>query len=181
MSAAVTYYQSGKIKKLLTLPQLIRAETIKGLRRGLHKIRRSASLELGERSIGRALFGRVASGAYKNMKRLPVEEGPAGLFTTGLRVDGVAQIQEQGGAIKPHSIRGKGKLKSRVGRISTIRVGREYATFRKGSIVSSFMHPGVKKMPAFPFLNKAVSANRSAFRAEIDKGLVKVAAIVNNG
>ncbi len=173
----VTYYTNGKSKKLLELPQLMRAETLKGIRRAMHGVRRSAALQLRERSIGRALFGYAMSGAYKNMKRLPIKEPQPGVFEGGLLVDGVASIQERGGSIKPHMIRGKGKLKARVGRISTI-MGQ---TYFKGSIVSAFQHPGVRQMPAFPFLGKAVAANRGTFKTQIDKGLSKVAEIVNRG
>jgi hypothetical protein len=180
---SVTYYQSGKIKKLQTLPQLIRSETIKGIRRGQQKIKKSAAIGLSMRSIGRALFGKKLSGAYKNIKRELVKEGPVGLFSSGLKIDGVAAIQEKGLSIAPHVIRGKGKLQSRVGRRSAVRInGRgPLVSFARGAIVKAFMHPGVKAMPAFPFLDRAVSANRSSFRTEIDKGMARVAAVVNNG
>lgn len=174
---SVTYYQSGKLKRLQTFPQLVRGETIKGIRRAMHGIRRSAALTLRERSIGRALFGYAMSGAYKNIKRLPIREGPTGLFDGGLLIDGVASIQERGGAIKPHMIRGKGSLKAKVGRISTI-MGK---TYFKGSVVSAYQHPGVRAMPAFPFVDKAVAENRGIFRAQIDKAMANVAAVVNGG
>ena len=145
-----TLYQSGKIKKLLTLPQLIRGETVKAMRRGQQRIKRSAAEGLRQRSIGRAIFGRDLSGAYKNIKREKVTEQPAGIFHADMRVKGIAQIQEQGGAIKAH------------------RIGRR-------------RHPGVRAMPRFPFLDSAVNSQRGAFKTEIDKGVARVAEIVNRG
>lgn len=180
---SVTYYASGKLKRLQTLPELIRSETVKALRRGQQRIRRSAAEGLKMRSIGRTLFGKKLSGAYKNIKRDRVTENPLGRFSADLIVDGVASIQERGGSIAPHIIRGKGKLESRVGRRSAVRInGRgPLVSFPKGSVVKAFMHPGVSAMPSFPYLDRAVSSNRNSFRVEVEKAKNKVAEIVNRG
>ena len=152
--SGVTLYVSGKAKKLRTLPELIRGETLNAMRRGQQRVRRAAAEGLRLRSIGRALFGRKVSGAYKHMKREKVSEQPAGLFHADLKVFGIAQIQEQGGPIKPHTVKRGGKV---------------------------WRHPGVKAMPRFPFLDHAVSSQRGVFKVEIDKGVAKVAEIVNRG
>ena len=145
----VTYYMSGRAKKLQTLPQLIKRETINGIRRGQQRIRRSAAEGLRLRSIGRTLFGKKASGAYKNLKREKVSER-GGVYNANIIVNGIASIQERGGRIAAHKITRRGK---------------------------SWMHPGAN-MPAFPFVNRAVENNRGAFKAEIDRGMTKVAALV---
>lgn len=178
--SGVTYYVSGRAKKLQTLDQIIKRETINGIRRGQQRIRRAAAEGLRLRSIGRTLFGKKASGAYKNLKRGRVEEQGNGIFSADLRVNGIAAIQDQGWAIKPHLIRGRGKLQSPVMRRSAVRVGGRgpLQSFAKGSVVSAYMHPGVKSMPAFPFVNRALESNRGAFKAEIEKAAAKVAALV---
>lgn len=178
---SVTYYQSGKMKRLMTVPEMLGREIINGIRRGQQRIRKSAAEGLRLRSIGRTLYGSKVSGAYKNIKRGRVKETTPGLFFADINVNGVAAIQDQGLSIKPHMIRGRGSLKARVGRVSTIRVGRELKTFFKGDVVKGYMHPGVRSMPAFPFLNRAFKGNEAAFRTEIEKGVAKVAAIVNGG
>lgn len=150
--SGVTLYVSGKAKKLVTLPELIKKETVKGISRGQTRIRRAAAQGLSQRSIGRALFGGRLSGAYKNIIKGKVREGREGLFSADMKLNGIAAIQEQGGPIAPHAMRRKAK---------------------------AYQHPGVRHMPAFPFMNRAVSTNRSAFAAEIQKGLDKVARMVN--
>lgn len=147
--SGVTYYVSGRAKKLMTLPQIIKRETINGIRRGQQRIRRAAAEGLRLRSIGRTLFGKKMSGAYKNLKREKVRE-TSGVFSADIRINGVAAIQDRGGRIKAHTIRRRGK---------------------------SWTHPGAQ-MPAFPFSDAAVNRNRGAFETEIRKAAAKVAALV---
>lgn len=178
---SVTFYVSGRAKKLVTLPQLIKGETVKAMRRGQTRIKRAAAEGLRLRSIGRALFGEKLSGAYKNIKREKVVESPEGMFRADMKVNGVAQIQEQGGPIKPHIIRGKGSLQVRVGRRSAVRIGKELVSFAKGSVVAGWQHPGVNAMPRFPYLDAAVRSQAESIRAEVAKGVAKVAEIVSRG
>lgn len=163
---SVTYYVSGKAKKLYTLPEIIRKETISGIRRGQQRIRRAAAEGLRLRSIGRAIFGTKVSGAYKNLKRERVVER-GGVFVAGIKANGVAAIQDQGLAIKPHLIK---------------RRGHEWGNgtdFVARSVTSAFMHPGVQRMPAFPFLSNSARSQEGAFRTEIERGMARVAAAVN--
>ena len=178
---SVTLYVSGRAKRLMSVPELLRRETINGIRRGQQRIRKAAAEGLRLRSIGRTLYGSKVSGAYKNIKRGKVKETTPGLFSADINVNGVAAIQDQGLSIKPHMIRGRGSLKVGVGRVSTIRVGRDLQTFFKGDVVKGYMHPGVRSMPAFPFVNRAFKGNEGAFRTEIQKGVARVAAMVNGG
>ena len=134
---SVTYYVSGKAKKLYTLPEIIRKKRSRAF---------VAAAAYPSRHSGRAQaakhrarhFRNKGKQGLQNLKRERVVER-GGVFVAGIKANGVAAIQDQGLAIKPHLIK---------------RRGHEWGNgtdFVARSVTSAFMHPGVQRMPAFPF------------------------------
>jgi len=163
---SVTYYASGRLKRLQTLPQILENETKNGIRRGQNRLRTALFDEFRAGGIGRAIFGSTKKGAAKTVIARERIQKNGETYEVGIRIKGIAAIVERGGRTMRHAIGQAGKI------LSNPAAG----FFAKGQV----NHPGAQ-MKRDDFAGRAVAKVRSAFRAEVEKGVAKAAAVVNNG
>lgn len=166
MSAGVTFYMSGRAKKLRTLPQIMEGETKAAMRRGQNRLRTALGDEFRQQGIGRALFGRKLTGT--GLKTIIARERvkkTGELYEVGVRVKGIAAIVAHGGKTRGHGIGSAGKvLSNRAGFFARGRVN----------------HPG-SQMQRDDFPGRAVSKTSGSFRTEVGKIPDRIAEIVNRG
>lgn len=162
---AVTFYQSGKIKRLQTLPQLIEREVKNGIRRGQNRLRTALGEEFRSTSVGQAIFGKrlTASGMKTIIAREKVKKIGA-VYEVGVRVKGIAAIVAKGGRTRSHTVGGAGKI------LANPAAG----FFARGPV----RHPG-SQMQRDDFTGRAMSKTSGAFKTEVSKSMAKVAAVVN--
>jgi hypothetical protein len=161
----VILYQSGKLKKLLSLPQLLDNETLKGIRRGQTRLRKAVGEEFRNTGVGRSMF-RVGyrKGALKTILARERVKKVGELYEVGLRIKGIAAIVGRGGRTSPHQIGEPRKALSNQGFFA----------------IGSVRHPG-SKFQRDDFPTRAVSRVQGSFRAEVAKGVDTVAGMVNRG
>jgi len=163
---SVTFYQSGKLKRFQTLPQLIERETKNSMRRGQNRLRRAL---LDEFPRGGGIAAKIFGRGYTNASTKTVIAREkvlklADLYEVAIRVKGLAAIVAKGDIFKSHKI---GKAKKLMGNVA--------AGFIARGIVQ---HPGGRARKD-DFTGRAMSKTGSAFREEVSKGMDKVAAVVN--
>ena len=100
-----------------SLEQLMRQQSINGLRRSTHFWRKKYFEIFSRRGLGKvfgesAVLGTANQRANTNqarviVKREPVRQAGNGLLTTGLRLRGFAALTEAGGRTRPHEIKAR--------------------------------------------------------------------------
>lgn len=163
----VTFYMSGKVKRLQTLPQIIERETKAAIRRGQNRLRKAVGEEFRARGVGQAIFRRgYAKGALKTILARERVKKVGDSYEVGLRIKGIAAIVGRGGRTAQHPIGQPGKtLASAVN-----------GFFARGRV----SHPG-SKFERDDFPGRALARTRGEFRAEVDKGMSRVAEVVARG
>lgn len=164
---SVTFYMSGRAKKLRTLPQILEGETKAAMRRGQNRLRTALGEEFRQRGIGAAIFGRRLTGA--GLKTIIAREKVkkiGELYEVGVRVKGVAAIVAKGGRTKAHGIGAAGKL---------------LANPASGFVARGrVMHPG-SQLQRDGFTGRAMAKTAGSFRTELAKVPARIAAIVDRG
>lgn len=162
----VTYYASGRVKKLQTLPQIIEGEVKNGVRRGQNLLRIALGDEFRSNGIGQAIFGkRLSAKALKTIIARERVRKQGETYSVGIHVKGIAALVAQGGRTIRHSIGSAGKA------LSNPAAG----FFVRGPV----NHPG-SQMKRDDFTGRALSKTSGAFKTEIAKGMDRVAQRVNN-
>jgi len=161
----VTLYMSGRAKKLKTLPEIIEAETKNAIRRGQNAVRKAIGEEFRKRGIGRAIFEKkLNEKSLKTIIRRDRVKKTGGLYSADVVVKGVAALVARGERSRPHRIGRPGKVLFNPG-----------TGFAATGIVQ---HLGSQfKRDDFP--GRAIASSGAAFRREVDKGMAKVAEMVN--
>lgn len=165
--SSVTFYQSGKIKKLQTFEQLMGRETKNAIRRGQNRLRKAVGDEFKARGVGASIFAKgFKKGGLKTIlaRERVIQRG--GLYEMGLRIKGVAALVARGGRSAAHSIGQAGKL------LANPAAG----FFARGKVA----HPG-SQFQRDDFPGRALDKTKGAFRVEVEKAKAKVAEIVNRG
>lgn len=165
---SVTFYQSGKIKRLQTLPQIMERQTLASIRRGQNRLRRAVAEEFRSRGVGAAIFraGYSASGLKTILAREKVKK-VGNTYEVGLRIKGVAAIVAKGDRTKAHPIKPQR---------GTALGNKAAGFFARGPVA----HPG-SQFNRDDFPGRALARTTGEFRTEVAKGVAKVAEIVNNG
>ena len=173
---SVTFYMSGRAKKLRTLPQIMEGETKAAIRRGQNRLRKALFDEFRSGGIGRAIFGGgdgLGGGLFVKrgsmLKTVIARERvkkTGEVYEVGVRVKGIAAIVAKGGRTQAHGIGSAGKA------LANPAAG----FFAKGRV----NHPGSSlKRDDFP--SRAVAKTAGAFRVEIAKIPDRITEIVNRG
>lgn len=205
MGAAVQFYMSGKAKKLKTVPELIKKETLNAVRRGTRFVRNEVHGEYIKRGIGRALYEgrgtRILGGSslatiIKQGRTKYSKDGET--IETSVYAKGTAALVQQGGSTKPHEI----KPSLDKFRTSTKKRQYELIAFKQyqgrnaygdlKGVLSNFKgkggflargtvkHPG-SRFKRDDFLGRGSARGGPKFQAEVAKGMANVAAVVNGG
>jgi len=162
---------------------------LEGVKRAEEVPRQVAVSLFISRGVGRAIFGRRSSGAYKiiNVKSVIAQKR----VVMALEVKGFAALQEQGGQTKAHTIRAEkvhyaalatkyagkrrgAKFAARAARskraVLAIRLGGGRIIFR-----SEVRHPG-SRIPRHPFGVKTFEKSAARINREIDAALQRALA-----
>lgn len=176
----VTFYMSGKVKRLQTLPQIMERETRAAIRRGQNRLRKAVGEEFRARGVGQAIFRRgYSKGALKTILARERVKKVGDSYEVGLRIKGIAAIVGRGDRTKAHTIK---PSKWSGDSVSTIKAGsgilanKANGFFARGPVA----HPG-SKFERDDFAGRALGRTRGEFRAEVDKGMSRVAEVVARG
>ncbi len=165
--SAVTFYTSGKVKRLRTLPQIMEGLTKAAIRRGQNRLRKAVVDEFRSRGVGRAIFGqKVTATSMKTIVAREKVKKTGERYEVGIRVKGIAAIVAKGEKTKAHPIGHSNKLMASKARGFAAR--------------GTVQHPG-SQMQRDDFPGRAVEKTRGAFAAEVGKIPAQVAEIVNRG
>lgn len=163
--SGVTYYQSGRVARLQTIPQPIERETKNAIRRGQNRLRTAVGEEFRSHGVGRAIFAEgFKKGALKTILAREKVKKIGEVFEVGLRIKGIAAIVETGGRTLPHGIGASGKI------LSNPATG----FFARGPV----NHPG-SRFASDDFAGRAVAKTAGQFKAEVAKVPSRIASIVN--
>lgn len=169
---SVTFYMSGRAKRLRTIPQIMEGETKAAIRRGQNRLRTALFDEFRSRGIGQAIFAKQGGGIFTKgggIKTVIARERvkkTGEVYEVGVRVKGIAAIVAKGGRTQAHGIGSAGKA------LANPAAG----FFAKGRV----NHPGSSlKRDDFP--SRAVAKTAGAFRVEVAKIPDRIAEIVNRG
>jgi len=164
---SVTFYQSGKIKRLQTLPQIMEREVKNGIRRGLNRLRTAVGEEFKSRGVGRAMFEKgFTKGAMKTILAREKVKKVGETYEVGLRIKGIAAIVGRGGRTRQHPI----------GTAGQVLANPAAGFFARGRV----SHPG-SQMQRDDFSGRALARVGGSFQTEVGKGMDKAAAVVNGG
>lgn len=164
---SVTLFVSGKMKRLQTLPQIMEREIKNGIRRGQNRLRTAVGEEFKARGVGRAMFRKgYQKGALKTILAREKVKKTGESYEVGLRIKGIAAIVARGGRTSAHVIGGGTKV------LANPKTG----FFARGRV----NHPG-SQMQRDDFPGRALSRVGGTFRTEVNKGMDRVAAVVNGG
>lgn len=183
--SGVTYYQSGKIKRLRTLPQIVEGETKAAIRRGQNRLRRALFEEFRSRGLGRSIFakegmstGRALKGIKTVIAREKVQKRGE-LYEVGIVIKGMAALVAKGGRTTAHAIKPSKYAGDSVGTIragSGILANKAAGFFARGSV----NHPG-SQMKRDDFPGRAIQKTSGEFKAEVGKIPARIAEIVDRG
>lgn len=164
---SVTFYMSGKMKRLQTLPQIIEREIKNGIRRGQNRLRTAVGDEFRSRGVGRAIFAKgYRKGALKTIMAREKVKKTGDTYEVGLRIKGIAAIVARGDRTAAHPI----------GTAGQILANRASGFFARGRV----NHPG-SQMQRDDFPGRALSRVGGSFRTEVDKGMSRAAEFVSRG
>lgn len=181
-AGAGVFTPAGFADALVQFGDSIRPAIVRALKRAGEEPKRLAVGGFVSRGIGKGIFGRNATGAYKIIKVGAVET-KGSTFVLALELRGFAALQEQGGRTKAHDIfpRKKKALRLKGGpggsgsvvantflrRGATKGVAADLGAFRR-----SVHHPG-SNIPRHPFAADAMHKAAPHIQAEIDREICK--------
>lgn len=196
----VTYYKSGRISMMRTLPQLIKAQTVASVRRATRALRNEIHAEYIKRGIGRALYEgrgtRILGGSQlKTIIKAATTRHRGDVIETAVYVKGTAALVATGGKTKEHDIKpslDKFRTSSRQSQYHLIAHkaytgGNAYADLKgvmssgKGGkfiAAGTVRHPG-SRFKKDGFMDRGAARGLPRFKEEVTKGMAKVAEVVN--